>query len=187
MKRAGIAAACLAAALGVARADPPALVDLKVARNGDTWNASCRLEGWLTPELREEIAAGLETTVGYRLYAYERRGGLPDELLAKRRVRCTVRHDALTRQYTLTRFLDSELQETRVTDDAAVMRDFMTVLAGVPLLPASALSPGHEYYLKAKSDIGLVWRFYLIPWPLDTAWVRVPIPAPEGESHATQP
>ncbi|PYS96927.1 MAG: hypothetical protein DMF50_02480 [Acidobacteria bacterium] len=183
----GVAAACLAAAVGLARAEPPALTDLKVVRKDAGYVASCRLAGWPSVDLREEIAAGLETSVNYRLQVYQRRGGLPDILLLKRRVRCTVRHDALTRQYTLTRFIDGELQDTRLVSEEAAMRDFMTALAGIPLLPVTDLPPGHEYYLKAKSDVGLVWRFYLIPWTLDTAWARVPIGVTEGNGHGTQP
>ncbi|HEU4400672.1 MAG TPA: DUF4390 domain-containing protein [Candidatus Polarisedimenticolia bacterium] len=178
---------CLVAGLSSARAADPALVDLSIARQGETYVASCRLTGWPTSEVREEIAAGLETSVGYRLLVYERRSGLPDLALARHRIRCTVRHDTLTRQYTLTRYLDDEPQETKVTTEAATMQEFMTALRGIPLLPVTDLAAGHEYYLKAKSDIRWVWRFFLIPWPLDTAWERVPIVIPEGKNAGTAP
>lgn len=178
--------ACLAAALSSARAEPPALADLKAAVEGDMYVASARLRGGLTPEILEEIDAGLETTIGYRFNLYRRRAGLPDESLIKRRVRCTVRHDALTRQYTLTRRIDGEVQDTRVTGDARAMRDFLTSLDRVPLVPRVDLLEGQAYYLRAKCEIGLIWRFYLIPWPLDTAWVRIPIGADgDGARHAS--
>jgi len=44
----GVVAACLAAAVGLARAEPPALTDLKVVRKDAGYVASCRLAGWLT-------------------------------------------------------------------------------------------------------------------------------------------
>jgi len=67
------------------------------------------------------------------------------------------------------------------------MREFMTVLHGVPLIKTVALKPGEEYYLKAKSNLGLVWRFYVIPWPMDTAWERVLLVPPGENSAATGP
>lgn len=182
-----LAVACLAGGLNGVRAAPPSLADLKVERSGETYVASLRLEDGLTSAIREEIAAGLQTSIAYRLHVYRRRPGLPDQLLQKRRVECAVRYDALTRQYTLTRRIDGELLETRVTGDVAAMRDFLTSLHDVPLLKSGDLDSGQEYYLKAKSDIGLVWRFYLIPWPLNTDWLRVPIVTPEGRAFAPHP
>jgi|SRR6267143_901149 len=179
---------CLISGLSVAPAlGSPVLTHLTADRNGETYQASCRLEGALTPGLEEEIAAGLPTSIEYRLNLYRRRTAFFDQLVLKRRVDCTVRYDTLTKQYTLTRRLDGELQETRVTDDAAAMREFMTELHGVPLAKADSLQPGEEYYLKAKSNLGLVWRFYLIPWPMDTDWERVAITPPGGKGIATQP
>ncbi len=165
----------------------PTLTNVAVGREGENHVVSCRLLGGLTPERLEEIDAGIETTIGYRLQVYHRRAGLPDQAIAKRRVECTVRHDALTRQYTLTRRIEGELQESKATADAEVMRDFMTTLRRVPVVRADELVPGEEYYLKAKSDIGLMWRFYLIPWPVDTAWERVPLVAVEKESRGPRP
>ena len=177
----------LAVAASAALAGPPTLTDLSIARDGENYVASCRLERGLTPQLLEEIDAGLETTIEYRLQLYRRRAGLPNQLIAKRRVRCTVRHDALRRQYTLVRRIDEEIEDTRVTSDLEAMREFMTTLKDVPIVRAEDLAPGLEYYLKAKSNIGLVWRFYLIPWPLDTAWVRVPLGTPNGSSRDQRP
>ena len=174
-------AVCLVSGLSLAPAFAgPVLTHLAAARDGDTYQASCRLEGGLTPEVEEEIAAGLATTIEYRLHVYRRRPAFFDQLVLKRRVECTVRYDTLTQQYTLTRRVDDDLQETRVTDDAGAMREFMTVLHGVPLIKSSVLKPEEQYYLKAKSNLGLVWRFYVIPWPMDTDWERVPI-LPVGE------
>jgi len=170
-----LAVACLALAWSPVLAGSPALVDVKVTVDAESYLASCRLDSGLTPEILEEIDAGLETTIGYRFQLLRRRVALPDETIARHRVKCTVRHDALTRQYTLTRRIDGEVQDTRVAGDAQAMRDFLTVIDRVPLARRSDLAPGQTYYLRAKSDIAFIWRFYLIPWPLDTVWVRVPI------------
>jgi hypothetical protein len=181
----GVVLLCCAAAS--AAENEPALTDLSVARHGAVLVASCRLAGAITAEVSEEIAAGLETTIEYRLHVCRRRAGLPDEVLAKRRVDCSVRYDTLKRQYTLTRRLDGELVESQVTGDAAAMREFLTTLLDVPLVEAGRLARGREHYLKAKSNLGLMWRFYLIPWPRDTGWARVPIDLPAEKTGATEP
>ena len=165
----------------------PVLTHLAAESDGDVYKASCRLEGGLTPDVEEEIAAGLATTIEYRLHLYRRRPAFFDQLIVKRRVQCTVRYDTLTQQYTLTRRIDDDLQETKVTDDPATMREFMTSLQAVPLVKTGTLKAGEDYYLKAKSTLGLVWRFYVIPWPMDTDWERVAIVAGGAKGRATQP
>jgi hypothetical protein len=171
---------------GMALADP-VLLDLGTRLGEGQILASLRLEGGLTPALLEEIGAGLETTVEYRLHLYRRRGGFLDALVARRQIACTVRHDTLTRQFTLVRRVDGEIAETRVTDDETEMRAFLTALRDQPVAGTAVLEPGRSYYLKAKSNLGLVWRFYLIPWSLDTPWIRAEIETPDGNAHATQP
>lgn len=176
VKRSLVAAALvLVAAVAPAAAGNPVLDGLAVTRQGDDYVLSCRLVDGLTPAMLEEIEAGIETTLDYRLQVYRRRSGLPDDQVARRVVQCSVRHDALTRQYTLTRRVDGDLVETRVSPDPVEMRDFLTTLRNVPIARASELVTGEEYYVRARCDLGLVWRFYLIPWRLDTDWARITI------------
>jgi hypothetical protein len=170
---------------GAARAEP-VLTDLTVRLEQGEYRASCRLEGGLTGDGEEEIDAGLEVSIEYRFQVHRRRGGLPDALLVKRRVVCAVRLDTLTGQYTLTRRVDGEIADTRVTADREEARVFLTRLRDVPLLEEGRLQADGVHYLKARSDLGLVWRFYLIPWPLNTAWTRLDL-GPPGKTHATQP
>ena len=166
----------------------PALTHLTAERRGDGYVASCRLEGGLTPDVEEEIAAGLPNTIECRLQLYRRRTAFLDQLVLKRKIESTVLYDSLTQQYTLTRRVDGELQESQVTDAAPVMRAFMTSLDAVPLIRADSLDAESEYYLKAKANLGgLIFRFYLIPWPNDTGWERVPLGPPEGTSGGPRP
>ncbi len=175
------------AAVPSAMAAPPELTDLKIVREGDSFVVSCRLSGGLSPKILEEIDAGLETTFAYRVRVHRRRLGLPNPVVAEHRIQCTVKRDALTRQYTLTRRIDDELDERRLTTDPAVMRSFMTTLDQVPIAQITQLQAREEHYLKIKSDLGLMWRFYLIPTRLDTAWVRVPIDLSEGTGRDSTP
>ena len=181
------AAAFTLAAVSPALAGPPTLTDLSVSRRGDDFVVSARLADGLTPERIEAIDAGIETVLDYRLQLMRRRAGLLDEEVAERRITCKVRHDALTRQYSLARRVDGEMAESRVTADAAEMRAFLTTLRDVSLAPVSVVAAGGEHYLRARCDLGLVWRYYLIPWRLNTGWARVAIEGPPAEPHDPRP
>jgi Domain of unknown function (DUF4390) len=183
-----VVAVCWLLAQGVLRADtPPAMDGVAMERDGDHFVVSGRLEGGLTPEMLEEIGAGLETSVDYRVNVYRQRSGLPNEAIVKRRIECSVRYDALTRQYTLTRKVDGDTLDSRVTTEMPVMKQFLTTLDGVAILPVAGLLADEQYYAKVKAELGIVWRFYLIPWPLDTAWVRVPIHLSEDAARDPEP
>jgi hypothetical protein len=166
----------LAAAIHPAAAEP-ALADLTPEFRDATLVLSVHLLEGLGPDDLAGIESGVETTVEYRVQAYRRRGGMPDDLFLRRRIECVVHRDALARQYLLTRRVDGELVERRVTADSAEMSDFLTRLAGVPVARRDEIPAEGELYLRARCDLGLTWRFYLIPWPLTTGWMKAPIPA----------
>jgi len=178
--------------LGVAAALPctaaePALVDLATRHEGENLTASLRLVDGLSAERLEEIESGIETVLEYRIQVTRRRVGLPDEVLVRRRVECIVRRDALARQYTLTRRVDGELVERRVATEADGMLSFLTRIDGMPIARGVDLPAGVELEVRARCDLGLQWRFYLIPWRMTTGWARASVPAapvtgaPEGE------
>lgn len=145
---------------------------------------SLRLEGGLDPSRLEEIEAGIETTVRYRLRLLRLRAGLPDTELAAVDVELSVRRDALSRQYTLTRKAGGETVEKKMTADGAEMQKFLTSLENVPLADVQVIDKQGECYVRARADLGLTWRFYLIPWPLTTEWARTPLPIEEEPDAA---
>ena len=168
---------CLAAA--------PTLSDLRVDRDEGRFLVSLRLEGGLEPSRLEEIEAGIETAVRYRLRLMRRRGGLPDTELAAVDVESSVHRDALSRQYTLTRKAGGETVEKKMTADGAEMQKFLTTLERVPLAGPQDIEKPAECYVRARADLGLTWRFYLIPWPLTTEWARAALPTDEGHDAAS--
>jgi hypothetical protein len=165
-----------AAALPCA-AGEPALADLATGYRGDGLTASLRLVDGLTAERLEEIESGIETVLEYRIQVTRKRLGLPDEVLAKRRVECIVRRDTLARHYVLTRRVDGELVERRVTTEEEGMRSFLTRIDDLPVARSADLPEGVALEVRARCDLGLQWRFYLIPWRNTTGWARVLVPA----------
>jgi hypothetical protein len=181
-----LAALLLGAAIDAPR-PAPALTDVRLFTSEGKVHAACRLQNAITPEMSEEIAAGLETILEYRFQVVRRRTGWIDEVVVRHRVECAVRNDALTRQYTLTRRVDGVVVDSQATSDETAMRDFVTTIGGVPLIDTAQLEAGREYYIRVRGDIGLMWRFYLIPWRLNTDWIEMPIAAGGGGVHANRP
>lgn len=185
MRPALLAAALLASAAAFRpAAAEPALADLVPAFRDDALVVSVRLVDGLSPDHLDGIESGIETTIEYRAQVCRRRAGLPDDVVVRRRIESVVRRDALARQYLLTRRIDGELVERRVTADSREMIDFLTRLEAVPVARGDEIPAAEEgLYLRARCDLGLTWRFYLIPWPLGTGWVKAPIPA--AAAHGT--
>ena len=166
-----------AAALPCA-AGEPALSDLSAEYRGESLTASLRLVDGLSQERLEEIESGIETVLEYRLQVTRPRVGLPDEVLARKRVECIVRRDALARHYVLTRRVDGELDERHVATDVEAMRSFLTRLDNLPVVRVAELPAGAALEVRARCDLGLQWRFYLIPWRTTTGWAHAAVPAP---------
>ena len=183
MKRHLIAAAVLLLSAAPCLASP-GLFELSATRTGESVVVSLQMRDAIDPARLEEIETGIESTVRYRVRLMRQRSGLMDEELADVEIEACVRRDALSRQYTLTRRLDGDTLEKRMTADPAEMRRFLTSLDRVAIAPADLLKAGEHYEVRARGDLGLVWRFYLIPWPSTTGWVRAPLEGPDDTHGA---
>ena len=184
MKRPLIAAAILLLGAYPCLASP-ALERLQAEAKGGSVLVSLEIREALDPPRLEEIESGIESVVRYRIRLLRRRAGLlADEEMADVEVEASVRRDALSRQYTLTRRVDGDTLEKRMTADPEEMKRFLTTLDRVAVAPADLLATGQQYEVRARADLGLVWRFYLIPWPASTGWERAPVTR-EGERRDT--
>lgn len=117
-----------------------------------------------TDEVRAAIASGLKTTY---TYAVELRLDVPgwvDRTIGTATVASSVEFDNLTRQFTLERHLDGRGVDTRVTDSEALVRQWLTSMAKLPLFATSALEPNREYYVRVSATArpsggSLLWPF----------------------------
>jgi hypothetical protein len=171
------ALALFVAVAGPCAAGEPVLADLSTGYHGDSLTASLRLIDGLGVERLEEIESGIETSLEYRVQVTRRRVGLPDEVLVRRRIECIVRRDALARHYVLTRRVDGELVDRRIETEGEGMRSFLTHLDAIPIARVADLPAGVAMEVRARCDLGLQWRFYLIPWRSTTGWAHVAVPA----------
>ena len=175
MKRLFVAAAILLPGAVPCLASPT-LEQLHAEAKAGSVVVSLQIREALDAPRLEEIESGIESVVRYRIRLLRRRAGLlADEELADVEVEASVRRDALSRQYTLTRRVDGDTVEKRMTADPEEMKHFLTTLDRVAVASADVLVAGQQYEVRARGDLGLVWRFYLIPWPANTGWERTPV------------
>jgi len=123
---------------------------LPIVRN-DQVVVSCELSDAYTDEVREAISSGLRTTFTYDL---ELRMVVPawvDRTIATAVVSTSDQFDNLTRRHTLTRLVNGRVDEATVTEDEAVVRQFLTSLTRVPLSRTSMLNANRDYYVRISA------------------------------------
>jgi Domain of unknown function (DUF4390) len=122
------------------------------------------LSDGFTNEVRDAIKSGLQTTITYTV---ELRAQAPiwmDRVIASAVLSSSVHFDNLTRRHTVVRTLDGRVEDTRVTEDDAVVKQLMTTADRIALFRTSLLEPNREYYVRIRAQVrpqsgGMLW-----PW-----------------------
>jgi Domain of unknown function (DUF4390) len=122
------------------------------------------LSDGFTNEVRDAIKSGLQTTITYTV---ELRAQAPiwmDRVIASAVLSTSVHFDNLTRRHTVVRTLDGRVEDTRVTEDDAVVKQLMTTADRIALFRTSLLEPNREYYVRIRAQVrpqsgGMLW-----PW-----------------------
>jgi hypothetical protein len=110
------------------------------------------LEDGFTQDVRAAIYSGLRTTFTYTV---ELRVEVPiwvDRTIETAVISTSVEYDNLTRRHSLFRLLDGRIEETRVTEDESVVRQWLTNLERLPLFRTSKLEPNREYYVRVRAQ-----------------------------------
>jgi hypothetical protein len=112
---------------------------------------SFELEDAYTEPVRDAIASGLRTTFTYEL---ELRTEVPvwlDRTIVTATVAASDQYDNLTRRHTLSRTVDGRVEEVLVTDDAAIVKAWLTTWTRLPLCDTSKLDPTRDYYVRISA------------------------------------
>jgi hypothetical protein len=117
-----------------------------------------------TEEVRAAIKSGLQTSFTYTIDLRVQAALWVDRTMGSAVVSTTVHFDNLTRRYTVTRTLDGRVEETRVTEDEAVVKQLMTSFDKVALFRTSMLEPNREYYLRVHAQVRPQSGAMLWPW-----------------------
>jgi Domain of unknown function (DUF4390) len=104
-----------------------------------------------TDEVREAIASGLRTTFTYEVELRMVVAGWVDRTISTAVVSITDEYDNLTRRHSLSRAVDGRIDESLVTDDEGVVREWLTTVVRVPLCPTTKLERNREYYVRVNA------------------------------------
>lgn len=112
---------------------------------------SCHLADGYTADVRDVIQSGLRTTITYTV---ELRLKVPvwvDRTIASAVVTTTVQYDNLTRRHSISRLLDGRVEDARVTEDEAVVREWLTAFEKLPLFRTTRMEANREYYVVVRA------------------------------------
>ncbi len=127
-------------------------------------NVSFALAEQSMTDAEATIQAGLPTTF---VYDVDLKRGVSlwfDKTLSAATVTATVQYDTLTGRHHLSRSIDGRLEDSRVTDDRAEVRRYVSEFDRLPLFSTADLEPNSEYYIsvRARTRPRVTWFFW--PW-----------------------
>ena len=183
-------AICLVLSSSAGRtAEPPdgpvsaEIVGLSLAQKDGQYQVSFRLQGGLSDEVKDRIAACLETLLEYRVEVLRRRRLWVDERVVQQRLLAIVRYDSLSRQYGLTLKVNGEVARSSTTDKREEMERWLTEIRGIPLGSVGDFAPPGDYFVRVRSDFPPRFVFFFIPWSQDTPWARIPLGTKTPNEH----
>ena len=117
-----------------------------------------------TEEVRAAIQSGLRTTFTYTVDLRVEVPAWTDRTIQTVTVNSVVKYYNLTRRHTIERTLDGRVEESKITDDEALVRQFMTGFRRRPLFRTSKLEANREYYVRVRatarpSSGSMLWPF----------------------------
>jgi hypothetical protein len=117
-----------------------------------------------TQEVRAAVQSGLRTTFTYTVDLRVEVPAWTDRTIQTVTVTNIVKYDNLTRRHTIERTLDGKIDQSKVTDNEALVRQFMTGFQRLPLFRTSKLEANREYYVRVRatarpSSGSMLWPF----------------------------
>jgi hypothetical protein len=125
---------------------------------------SFQLEQGFTDQVREFVQSGLRTTFTYTVELKLRVPAWVDRTVGIAVVSTTVEYDNLTRRHTISRTLDGRMEESRVVEDEAIVRQMMTTFERLPLFDTNLLEQNREYYVIVRAEARPRSGAALWPW-----------------------
>lgn len=105
-----------------------------------------------TDEVRDAIASGLRTSFTFEVELRMVVVGWVDRTIATAVISISDDYDNLTRRHSLSRSVDGRIDESLVTEDEEVVKDWLTSVVRVPLCATTELEPNREYYVRVSAQ-----------------------------------
>jgi hypothetical protein len=131
---------------------------------GDHVLVSFDLQDGFTDDVRAAIKSGLRTTFTYNVELRLDVPGWVDRTIGTSTVGVSVEYDNLTRRYSVSRVIDGHVDESKITEDERIAREYLTSGAKLPLFQTSMLEANREYYVRVRatarpSNGSILWPF----------------------------
>jgi hypothetical protein len=120
-------------------------------------------------DVRAAIRSGLKTTFTYTV---DLRLDVPiwaDRTIASTVVTNSVEFDNLTRRHTIVRMIDGRTEQSELTEDEAVVKQWMTAFKQLPLFRTAILLPNRDYYVRVSAVARPTNGSILWPWGSSTS------------------
>jgi hypothetical protein len=105
-----------------------------------------------TDEVRAAISSGLRTTFTYDVELRMLVPAWVDRTIASSVVSISDQYDNLTRRHTLSRTIDGRLEQL-MTDDEAVVKQWLTSFSKLKLVSTSKLDQARDYYVRIRARV----------------------------------
>jgi hypothetical protein len=125
---------------------------------------SFELTDGYTPEVKDAVHSGLKTTFTYTVELRQDVPAWVDRTIATSVITNSVQYDNLTRRATLTRTLDGHVESVEMTEDEAVIRQWMITFQKMPLFKTAELEQNREYYVRVRATARPTNGSMLWPW-----------------------
>jgi hypothetical protein len=130
---------------------------------------SFELADGFSDDVRAAILSGLKTTFTYTV---DLRLDVPvwaDRTMGSAVVTNSVEYDTLFRRHRLVRTIDGRTEQSLITEDEAIVKQWMTSFKQLPLFRTSALLPNRDYYVRVSAVARPTNGSILWPWGSGTS------------------
>ncbi len=104
-----------------------------------------------TDEVKDTIASGLRVTFTYDVQLRMVVAGWVDRTVAAVVVNVSDQYDNLTRRHSLSRTIDGRTDDAAVTEDEAVVKQWLTTLTRLPVCETLELERNRDYYVRVSA------------------------------------
>ena len=127
------------------------------------------LSDGFSPDVRAAVLSGLKTTFTYTV---DLRLDVPvwaDRTIGTSVVTNSVEYDNLTRRHTIVRMIDGRMEQSQVTEDESVVKQWMTSFKQLPLFRTALLLANRDYYVRVSAIARPTNGSLLWPWGSTTS------------------
>jgi len=139
-----------------------------VSRDGRVYVSSA-IPDALVEGLDDAIRSGLMTTFTYEVALRRPVSIWFDRTIGEASVAVSVQHDTLTRRYQMSRSVDGRVDDSKMSEDKADMKRFVTSFDRLPLFGTQDLQPNVEYYVRVRVRTSPRTTWFFWPWGRDAA------------------